>query len=166
MSFVRPEVVATLRRWRETLAGLGALTLGSYWLVFGVGPIWILGAGLVAAGALLAIAGIQRARFRTGGGGAGVVRIVEGQLSYFGPFDGGVLAIENVTAVALRQKTWILSHEDGNPVEIPTTAEGAEALFDVFANLPGLRTQDVLDALNAPEMGYRVLWEKRPARLH
>ncbi|MEL6644502.1 MAG: hypothetical protein AAFQ79_11240 [Pseudomonadota bacterium] len=166
MSFVRPEVIAGLRRWRETLAGVVALCLGAYWLLLGDGNIWILGAALSAGGTMLAVAGIQRARFRQGGGGAGVVRVVEGQLSYFGPFEGGVLDIDQLSRVALNGTSWELSHDAGPPLEIPTKAEGAEALFDIFANLPGLRTQDVLAALDAPASANRILWEKRPKRLH
>lgn len=166
MSFIRPEVAAGLRRWRETLAGIAALGLGAYWLILGEGTIWILGAGLVTVGTLLSLAGIQRARFRQGGGGAGVVRIVEGQLSYFGPYDGGVLAIEQLTRVAIRDGLWILSHDSGPPLEIPTNAEGAEVLFDIFANLPGLRTAEVLSAIDADSPVIRVLWDKRPKRLH
>ncbi|MEL6516994.1 MAG: hypothetical protein AAFQ39_04705 [Pseudomonadota bacterium] len=166
MSFVRPEIIASLRRWRETLAGVVAIALGAYWLILGEGNVWILGAGSAIAGVLLALAGIQRARFRQGDGGAGVVRVVEGQLSYFGPYDGGVLSIDQLSRVAIHDGTWILSHDGGPPLEIPTTAEGAEALFDILANLPGLRTHEVLAALNADDPVTRILWDKRPKRLH
>ena len=90
-SFLRPEARATLWRWREVLVGSLIAALGLWWAVNSFGPVrWI--AALVILGGLLSVVGaVQRLRFNTGGGGAGVVQVDERRLAYFGPLTGGVV---------------------------------------------------------------------------
>ncbi|RVT82264.1 hypothetical protein DXV76_17465 [Rhodobacteraceae bacterium CCMM004] len=167
MSFVRPEAAAALRRWREAAAGAALAALG-VWGMAGPGGLlfWIGGAAALAGLALVAV-GVQRGRFRTGGEGPGVVRVVEGQLAYFGPLGGGIVAIADLTRVAAGAGLWHLSARDGTRLGIPMEAAGAEALFDVFARLPGLAPRDVLEAKTAPRTdGLRVLWQAEAPRLH
>lgn len=170
MSFVRPEVRAALWRWRETLVGGAVALLGLWWMAGPRGLLFWIGAVLLAAGAALALAGVQRARFRTGGGGPGVVQVVEGQLAYFGPETGGVIDVAAIRRVALEGGRWRIE-APGSRLEIPVDAEGAEALFDVFAALPGLGTETVLAALEGDAAqestgGSRLLWQAGPRRLH
>lgn len=169
--FVRPEVAQLLFRWRETLVGAAAATLGVYWITSAIGPTHLLGWALLIAGCLLSIAGIQRARFRRGAGGAGVVQVVEGQLSYYGPFQGGVLAIENLARLELEpagaeKACWVLTQAGGETLKIPVNAEGAEALFDVFAALPGLSTEKMLSQLARAPRTRVSIWQKQAPRLH
>ncbi|MBT8474512.1 MAG: hypothetical protein KJO78_03475 [Alphaproteobacteria bacterium] len=171
MSFIRPEVAKRLYRWREALAGAGAAALGSYWMMVESGALAIIGTALAVAGALLIFAGIQRARFRQGSGGPGIVQITEGQLTYFGPYDAGTLAVDRVTTLSLDpdgagRAQWVLSHRDGDDLIIPVHAEGAEALFDVFGTLPGLNTEAMLAELQRPHRTRVVLWQKDAPRLH
>ncbi|MBT8408119.1 MAG: hypothetical protein KJN93_00655 [Alphaproteobacteria bacterium] len=171
MSFIRPEVEGLLMRWRESLVGLAAVALGLFWVLTALGPVYLLGWVLVIGGALLAWAGVQRARFRLGAGGPGLVQVVEGQLAYFGPHDGGVVSIKDISRLDLAPGErgtgrWIITRGDGTSLAIPVNAEGAEALFDVFAALPGLATEEMLaqltDSPNAPV----AVWQKVPPRLH
>ncbi|MDU8946073.1 hypothetical protein [Ovoidimarina sediminis] len=171
MSFIRPEAAQWLHRWRETLAGAAAAGLGAYWTVTDNGALTIIGTGLTIGGALLVFAGVQRARFRRGGGGSGMVQVDEGQLTYFGPHDGGIAAISEVTRLDLDPRhggegAWIVFHRGGNPLTIPVNAAGADALFDVFAALPGIETGDLLAKLNATPAQQIVIWEREPKRLH
>ena len=177
MGFIRPEVAQGLNRWREALAGTAAAALGGYWMVYEAGALWIIGTVLAVGGALLVVAGIQRARFRRGGGGPGVVQVDEGQLAYFGPFDGGVVAVADLRRIELGTgdtgtPTWVLSHDGGDPLSVPVDAVGADALFDVFASLPGLDTGRMLAGLGDPPDAFRTIWERgatvipAPRRLH
>lgn len=164
---IRPEVAQKLNRWREALAGFGAAALGSYWMVATGGALKIIGTVLTVGGALLIVAGIQRARFRQGAGGPGIVQIDEGQVTYFGPFEGGALAIDTITALHLDAgERWIVSHDGGEDLVIPVDAAGSDALFDVFAGLPELDTETMLAALKRKSPGTTVLWQKRTPRLH
>ena len=82
MSFIRPDIQYTLRRWRELSIGAGSIALGAY-CALGVGGLldWVGVAGIVAGAALGAI-GIRRARFRATGHGPGAVAIDEGEVTY------------------------------------------------------------------------------------
>ncbi|SER83593.1 hypothetical protein SAMN04490244_103176 [Tranquillimonas rosea] len=171
MSFVRPQVRALMWRWREALAGGGAILLGLWWaLVTGGLMLWI-GIVVVLGGVALAVSGIQRGRFRRGGGGPGVVQLVEGQLGYFGPLTGGVVATDDITFLGLTalpggRAQWDVVGGDGTNLSIPTDAEGAEAMLDVIARFPDLRTEDVLSRLSKSPVQGGTVWRKDRPRLH
>lgn len=173
--FFRPEAKAALWRWREVLAAAGFAGLGLYW-VFGSGGLltW-LGWALTALSGALAVIGVQRARFRIGAGGPGFVSVDERQITYFGPLTGGFVTTDDLEYVALdptaRPPHWVLRQPERPPLFIPVTAEGAEALFDAFAALPGLRTERMLAELNRHGTHPVVIWERHPTnrpvhRLH
>ncbi|MFV0245434.1 MAG: hypothetical protein ACK5IB_10505 [Qingshengfaniella sp.] len=164
MAFIRPEVSAAIWRWRETLIGVGLAGLG---LWVGLGPRGLLaGLGWVAfgGGGILALGGIQRARFRRPGEGPGVVRVTEGQISYMGPLTGGIVARDALRVLSLSPNGhplhWRLEHDLGPPVMIPVTAKNAEDLFDVFEQLPGLNMGALLAALDSPPTEPLVLWRR------
>jgi len=164
MSFIRPEIVAGARRWRESLAGAAAAAFGAWLAMTGTGAAAIVGTILVIGGALMVFAGLQRARFRRGAGGAGVVRLDEGRLVYLGPFEGGMVALEDLAAVDLATgpagSVWLLTGSEGAPLRIPVDAEGAEALFDVFGALPGFDTAAMLRAVERPVGGRVMIWAR------
>lgn len=166
MSFIRPEARAQMWRWREVLAGIGLIVLGAFWAV-GRGPLVWIGLVLLVVGAVAVFIGIQRARFRVAGQGPGVVQMDEGQLSYFGPLSGGMIETGAIERVVLdntaRPAHWVIQAGD-QTLHIPVSAEGAEALFDAFGALPGLRTERMLAELNARRPHAVVIWERAPLR--
>ncbi|MEO0751160.1 MAG: hypothetical protein AAFY25_05115 [Pseudomonadota bacterium] len=169
MSFVRPEARAMLWRWREALAGACAFGLGTWWALDGA--TLTRGIGVVVALAALALfaAGVQRGRFRGRSGGIGVVRTDEGQIAYFGPLAGGIVALSEIAQLAYdptgRPAHWVLSQPGQNDLYIPVDAEGAEALFDAFASLPGLAPGALLRVQRRSERARSVIWT-RPKLLH
>jgi len=171
MEFVRPEVKKAVYRWREALIGFAVSMLGLYWAVSAVGILAIVGTSLALAGALLVFAGIQRARFRVASGGAGVVHVDEGQVTYYGPVEGGSVSVAELMRVELdpvkrKSSEWVLHDPNTAPLRIPTNAEGAEALFDVFAGLEGIQTEAMLSKLkNAPDQQV-VIWQANITALH
>jgi len=168
VSFLRPQARAALWRWREGLAGAAVSALGAWWILGPGGLLFWVGWLLLPAGAGIALVGIQRARFRAEGQGPGVVRVDEGQVVYFGPLTGGALALASVIRLAYRADArpahWQLEGEEGQDLMIPVNAEGAEALFDAFATLPGLRTQAMLAAMRRAGAHPVVIWERNPSR--
>lgn len=168
MSFIRPEARAALWRWREVLAGGGVALLGASWALGPRGLLGWVGWALILAGVALVVIGIQRGRFRTGGGGHGVVQVDEGQITYFGPLSGGTVAaveLERLTLDPTAHPAHWLLEQPGQPVLfIPIDAEGAEALFDVFSTLPGLRTEHMLAELRRGRRPV-VIWERASQRL-
>lgn len=163
MSFIRPEARATIWRWREALCGAGLLLLGFWWMSGPGGLLGWVGGGLCLAGLALLLIGTQRARFRSGAGGPGVVQVDEGQITYFGPLSGGTVAVPDLRRLTLdatgRPAHWALEQSGQPPLFIPVNAEGADALFDVFAALPGMRTQRMLNELQRRRAHQVVIWQ-------
>ncbi len=73
MSLIRPEARAVVWRWREVLAGAGITALGANMLLTGFGLMHVLGWFVLVLGLAVLLTGLQRARVRPSGGGAGVV---------------------------------------------------------------------------------------------
>ncbi|MCR8547662.1 hypothetical protein M4578_07460 [Salipiger sp. P9] len=161
---IRPEAQAALSQWREALFGAGVLALGLYWAFFtGGGLLHWIGYVVAIAGILLLIAGIQRGRFRVGSGGPGIVQVVEGRITYFGPLSGGVADLDGLTALTLdpggKPAHWLLHQTGQPPLAIPLTAEGADALFDAFATLPGLQTERMLAEMRRASKRPVTIWQ-------
>ena len=172
MSFIRPEARAAMMRWREVCVGVAILGLG-VWAAQGYGILAWIGYGLCLLGGVVIFTGMQRARFRTGKGGPGVVQVDEGEVMYYGPWWGGSVALRDVSRIELagggETAVWRLHQPGQAALVIPTNAEGAEALFDAFATLPGMRTGQMLHALNnraAAGDHPVVIWSSGAARLH
>ncbi len=166
MSFIRPEAQAFLWRWRELLGALALLLLGLRWTIWGIGLMQITGWACVALALVLGVVGAQRMRFRLGSGGPGVVQVTEGQISYFGPLTGGAVARSEIETLRLdhtaRPSHWVLEQPGQSPLAIPVTAAGADALFDVFASLPGLKTERMLSELHHKGPHQVVIWQRSP----
>jgi len=164
MSFVRPEIAAALRRWREAWAGAALATLGLWWLITGGLLLATIGALAAAAGAALAFTAWRRLRFAQDVAAPGIVEVDEGRISYFGPHAGGAVALSELTEIAIVRtaeghRAWRLTQPD-RVLEIPVAAAGADRLFDVFAALPGASATALLAALEAPPVAQRRIWAR------
>jgi hypothetical protein len=151
MSFVRPEIAAALARWREVIAAGGTVALG-LWLAAQPGFILpTLGLILIALGLGWAALALRRLRFRQGGEAPGIVRVTEAQIAYLGPRIGGFVGLPDLVEIRLLtlrgRRVWKLRAATGEALHIPVEADGAEALFDAFAGLPGLDMGALLAAL-------------------
>jgi len=169
--FIRPELKASLWRFRDALIGAGVSIL-ALWMIFaGRGFVPWLGYVVLALGVVMSIAGVQRARFRQGDDGPGVVQIAERRLAYFGPLDGGTVDLENIAMLAFEPvgypvPHWIVTGPENRDLAIPITARGAEALFDTFSALPGMRTEQLLSVLQDRPAQRVVIWSRPRHLLH
>lgn len=162
------DLARKLNRWRESLAGVVAAALGYVWFSTQTGPLWLIGVVLLVGGVLLAVAGVQRARFRRGTDGPGLVQVIEGQVIYFGPDEGGTVALDDLVSLELEpggapSAQWVVTGRLGEALRIPVDAAGADALFDVFASLPGLRTEAMLSSLERNPETRITVWERDAA---
>lgn len=161
---IRAEAKDTLWRWRELglAAALGAL--GLYWASASYGLIQIIGYALSAVAILLAIIGIQRGRFRNSAQGQGVVTFIEGQITYFGPYSGGGVTIEDMSCISLKtvagEKSWIIEQPANVALIIPVDAKGADQLFDAFAALPGIKIEYMLAQLSHERGAPVIIWQR------
>ena len=166
--FFRPEAKAALWRWREVLLALGLGLMGGWWMAGPGGLLQIPAAALILGGAALGWIGVQRGRFRGRGEGAGAVQVDEGQVAYFGPLTGGVVALRDLERLSLdraaRPAHWRLDAPGQPAVMIPVNAANAEALFDAYATLPGFRTERMLAELRGGPAHAVVIWERTPLR--
>lgn len=164
MSFIRPDAARLLLRWREALLGAGLTGLGLWWALGTHGAVAWIGWVCTAAGLAFALAGVQRGRFRLSGQGPGIVHVTEGQISYFGPLTGGVVALSEVNRIALdpsgHPAHWTLSQHGQPDLAIPITAEGADRLFDAFASLPGMRTEHLLTQMKRTSGAPVLVWSR------
>ena len=168
---IRPELKAALWRWRESLGGLAVILFGVWWLARLTPPVDWVGWAFVVLGGGLAVAGVQRARFRQGGTGPGVVQVVERRLAYMGPLTGGILDMADITRLELEPKAhpaphWVLSGVGGQDIAIPVNAEGADQLFDLFASLPGIDTARMLSVLSRTPDARVTIWQRERPLLH
>lgn len=168
MSFLRPAALDLLRRWWGVGAGLALMALGAIWGLTAFGFVRWLGWGLVPLGAVVALAAAQKARFGGGhGGGAGVVTVDEGRIAYFGPQEGGLVALDDVTRLGLDHRAtppqWQIDRPGQPALRIPVDAAGAGALFDAFVALPGLSVETLLAARHGPKDTLQVIWQRHPA---
>ena len=166
MTFFRPEAKAAVMQWREALVG-GVVALVGIWLVSGPGFLLAVpGYACIAGGVALVWMGIQRGRFRGPDGGAGAVQVDEGQVTYFGPLTGGTIALRELESLSLEggmfPAHWRLAQKGQPPLLIPVNAAGADALFDAFATLPGLKTERMLNALKADPHQAVLIWQRGP----
>ncbi|NIZ08286.1 hypothetical protein [Pseudooceanicola sp. HF7] len=171
---IRPELRQQITRWREALVGLAVLCLGLFWLISSFGLLRWIGVVVALGGGALVFAGIQRGRFRGKSDGPGVVEIREGQIGYFGPFTGGAVALTEMNRLALdagaTPPSWRLSQYGQPDLLIPLNAEGADALFDIFAALPDIRTGRLVTEVQRASTGQSdanvVIWDRARLRLN
>lgn len=166
--FFRPEAKAALWRWREMLVA-AALGLVGLWWIIGPGRLLALpGWAFFLAAIALGLVGFQRGRFRGESDGPGAVQVDEGQIAYFGPLTGGVVALAALERLSLdataRPAHWRLDAPDQASVMIPVNAAGSDALFDAFSKLPGLKTERMLAELRNNRGHAVVIWERTPLR--
>ena len=169
--FLRPEAKAQLWRFRDALMGSGVALLGLYWGLTRFGILSWIGWLMLAGGIGWAVAGLQRARFRQGEDGPGVVQIRERRFAYFGPLDGGVMDVDDLSKLEIDPSShpapsWVLTGVGGQRLAIPINATGAEELFDVFAALPNIQTNVVLDVLSRTPDARVTVWQRTKPLLH
>lgn len=163
MSFIRPELLAGAHRWREVIAGAVVAATGLWTATRGGYLLTALGLVLLALGAGWALTAFRRLRFQQEGEAPGIVRVTEAQIAYFGPRVGGFVGLPDLAEVRLLtlrgRRIWKLKQGDGQLLHIPVEADGAEALFDAFAALPGIDMAALVAALgtDAPPSDSRVV---------
>ncbi|MBY0351950.1 hypothetical protein [Tabrizicola sp.] len=153
MSFVRPELVEAAHRLREVIAGTALAGFGAWTAAQGGWFLTPLGSVLLAVGLGWALTSWRRLRFRQDGEAPGIVRVTEAQIAYFGPRVGGFVGLPDLAEIRLLtlrgRRIWKLKQGDGLVLHIPVEADGAAALFDAFAVLPGIDMAAIVAALGS-----------------
>ncbi|WP_149140513.1 hypothetical protein [Gemmobacter caeruleus] len=151
---IRPEALVTLSRYRD-LALAATVCAAGLWLLRLGGWLFLpLGAALLALGAALGVIALRRLRFARPTASAGLIEVDEAQIGVFGPEGGGFVSLREMTELRLlsrgQRRFWRVKQTDGQALLIPVDAAGADRLFDAFATLPGMNSQALVAALDAP----------------
>ena len=160
---IRAEVRDLIRRHRVMVIPLALAALGLVGVLRGGGPVFLAGSWtLVGTAVLIFFAFRQQLAFHRQGAGAGVVEIDEARITYLAPVGGQVVDRDALISVELEiwagAATWILTHRDGPPLEVPLAARGAEAVVDLVDSLPGARLGAAEAALKAERTGTYPVW--------
>lgn len=163
MTPIRPELLAALQRNAELLAALALALFGTWTAAQGGYFLTPLGLALCAMGAGWALTNWRRLRFLQAGEAPGIVRVTEAQIAYYGPRVGGFVGLPDLSEIRLLtlrgRRIWKLKQGDGQLLHIPVESDGADALFDAFASLPGIDMAALVAALgsDAPPSDSRVV---------
>jgi hypothetical protein len=163
MGLIRDDVLAAARRGREVIAA-GIVALGGLWLIW-LGGYLLFPVGVVILGtcAVWAKQSWRRLRFSQDLAAPGVVEVDEGQVGYLGPAFGGFVALPDMVELRILtvqgQRLWRLKQDDGQALLIPVSAAGADRLFDVFASLPGMDSQTLVEAAGGRIVD-SVIWRR------
>ncbi|MGB0659740.1 MAG: hypothetical protein ACPGNV_06120 [Mangrovicoccus sp.] len=165
---IRPELKLWARQWREALTGSGLAALGVYGFAAYRAPLSWIALAALALGCGLILTGLPRGRLRAmAAQGPGIVETTEGQIAYFGPEGGGVVALDTLQSLTLDPSgavpVWKLGRIGEPVMHIPVTAKGAENLLDSFATLPNLHMSQLSAALSAQNQGPKLLWQRAPS---
>ena len=174
MTLFRPEVTALFHRYREAIGASLVILTGLWLMALGGYVLFPLGLIIGAIGATLTLTALRRARFAQTIAAPGVVELDEAQVGYLAPELGGFLSLDELTEIRLLilhgKRMWRLKQADGQALLIPVDAEGADRLFDAFANLPGMDTAVLVAALQPSGLPQgalslaaetRVIWRKQ-----
>ena len=147
----RPDLRAALHRHRELLVALALAVCGGWTAWQGGYLLTPLGLAILAMGAGWALTTWRRLRFQQDGEAPGIVRVTEAQIAYSGPRVGGFVGLPDLSEIRLLtlrgRRIWKLKQGDGQLLHIPVESDGAEALFDAFASLPGIDMAALVAAL-------------------
>lgn len=163
---IRPELRDSLRRHSEAIVSAAVAVLG-IWIATRGGWFWgVLGAGLAGVGAVLALGAVRRSFFHRDVASPGLVEVVEGAVRYWGTDSmGGEMALSDLSEIRLidlrGHAHWRLRGAGPEALLVPVDAQGAEALADAFARLPGIDMGVLAQAMrvsDAPRLA--VLWRR------
>ena len=161
---IRPEIKASFWRWREFVIGFLVVAIGGNWYLTSFGLLKLAGAVTMLLGAITIFVGQQRGRFRVTGSAPGIVSLIEGQITYFSPKEGGTIAIGDITGVSLvthdNMRSWRLDQNGHSSLIIPITAKGGEILFDAFAELKGLNLKNTVAQISRDTKHSAMIWRR------
>ncbi|WP_380054903.1 hypothetical protein ACFE33_14570 [Falsihalocynthiibacter sp. SS001] len=171
MSFVRAEVVESIRRYQEALWGVAFFLIGSYGAFQG-GFISLASIPVIVAGAAIAFLGARRARFRGLRAKApmsdGVVEVVEHELTFFSSGIGAKIAVDQVVKIEIETNDlgpaeedmfWVFYQRAAQPVRIPSGAVGGDDLFDALVAFPGADYERVIAATSSHTNNRFLVWQ-------
>ncbi|MGB0959209.1 MAG: hypothetical protein ACPGVK_03080 [Halocynthiibacter sp.] len=166
MDFIRPDARAKIAQFREVWAAMAVVVVGFwiFWITFGF--VQYLGLALMMLGLLLLWTGFVKARLRILGGAQGVLEVDERQLTWFGPYGGYVISLNEVLKIEVsgtgdpQAAHWVFTDPTQGPISVPMAAKGNESLIDALSLFRGLKYARVQELLQKGTQFREVVWRK------
>lgn len=166
MNFIRPELAAWLTRWREPIIWGVLLVFGILLILRGFAQnnfLSLFSGGAAALTAVLLLHGaFLHARLARLPLGKGVVVVDEGRVVLLGPKTGGVIDVADLARIEVvpgSDPVWRLHSFDGEVLEIPMAAKGADQLVDALGILPGFDFKAGLSVIADSRNNARTIWQ-------
>ena len=170
MSFIRPEAVSSLRKYRGLiLAGLIG-SAGIFIVLTSYGATRIAGIFFSVVGGLIGYDAYRRFKFPSGGGGAGVVDVDERRVSYLSAEGGMSISMDTLDRIELHRNamgriTWVFYGPEGMLL-VPGNAEGTAKLFDALVALPDVNYTQAEAATQGKGPDLFLIWKRNRMKLH
>ena len=169
MSFVRDDAAATLRKYQEVLLGIVLILIGFWILVSFHGFLRWLSVPLVVLGSVSTWNAWRRTRMKAANNGPGVVEIDERRLSYFGPFGGQSISLNDVTRIQIEttelgpfaDDMFWLFYTGSELARVPSSAQGADAILDALSSFKGADYDAVIRASSSTKRDKFLIWQKQ-----
>jgi len=170
MSFIRPEAISSLRKYRGfILAGL--IVMAGLFIVFtSYGTTRIAGCIFLVVGGLVGHDAYRRFKFPAGEGGAGVVDVDERRVSYLSAEGGMSISMDTLERIELHRNakgriTWVFYGPEGL-LYVPGDAEGTDKLFDALVALPGVNYTQAQAATEGKGPDLFLIWQRNRTKRH
>ena len=170
MSFIRPEAISSLRKYRGfILAGL-FVTAGLFIVFTSYGTTRIAGCIILVVGGLVGHDAYRRFKFPAGEGGAGVVDVDERRVSYLSAEGGMSISMDTLERIELHRNTkgritWVFYGPEGL-LSVPGDAEGTDKLFDALVALPSVNYTQAQAATQGKGPDLFLIWRRNRTKLH
>ena len=163
-SLIRPELVAAVRPWRETIWAAATGLVGVWLISRGGWLFWPLGLLILGVAVVWGIDAARRTRFARDISAPGLVEIEEGAIRYYGAHQlGGEIALRDLTEIRLLRLSgrdhWRLRTDGGEALLIPLNAAGAGTLASAFTALPGFHMAETVAAIDSTD-SVRTVWRR------
>ena len=170
MSFIRPEALRSLRKYRGFIFAGMVLIAGLLIVLSSFGTTRLMGGVIAVMGALIGHDAYRRFKFPVGHGGAGVVEVDERQVSYFTAGKGHSISLDSLERIELHRNmhgrtTWVFFGPEGM-LSVPGDAEGTGNLFDALVALPGVNYAQAEAASQGRGPDLFLIWQRNRRKLH
>jgi hypothetical protein len=182
MSFIRPDVAKSIKRFQEVLWGALVVVIG-LWAAYKGGFFAIISVPIFIVGFAMIYFGARRIRLMTLRGNTpmseGVVDVVEREITFLTGGQGARIPMDNVVKIEIETNDlgpfeedvfWMFYQKGGAPVSIPNGAVGSEQLIDALVEFPGADNKKVIEAMGSTANNRFLIWHNpsypSPRMLH
>ena len=170
MSFIRPEAIGSLNKYRGFILASFIVTMGIFIISISFGATRIMGVFSLVLGGLIGHDAYRRFKFPSGKGGAGLVDVDERCVSYLSAEGGMSISMDTLDRIEVHRNAkgrinWVFYGPEGI-LSVPGDAEGTSKLFDALVALPGVNYTQAEAATHGKGPDLFLIWQRNRTKLH